>query len=214
MKSNLFLFAALILLAACSKSTNGPEYVPGPDYNVPAEFRAWTVFGPGSWWVYKNERTLVSDTTRLTHGPFYNREPCGNCPVVEYWWFYLKGPVAVMFDIQGGKDGNARLKILRNDHTEAMALTYKTLIDPEGSEAKGISYRYEYVEKIGSLFLNGRTHKDVIHTRISWLPTYYADPPYMGYDFWFARGIGLIMMRKNYASTDTTWSLTDWHTVK
>lgn len=211
-----FFLSALLMamLIACSKSTFQQPFTPGPAYNIPAEFKAWTIFNPGSWWVYKNEKTNVIDTTKFTHGPFYNKELCGNCPVIEYMWFYLKGPVVIMYDVQGGKNENASLRIMRENGSEILAFTNKTIADPSQSDSSEYSFKYQLVEQLDSWTMNGKTFSNIYHTKFSWLRTSYEEPSYPGYDFYFARGIGLILLKKNYSSTDTTWSLVNWHTVQ
>jgi hypothetical protein len=164
--------------------------------------------------VYKNEKTNVADTTKLTHGPFYNKELCGNCPVIEYMWFYLRGPVVVMYNVQGGRNENACLRLKRDDGSEFLAFTNKTLTDSAQSDSSEYGFKYTLVEHLDYVTMNGRTISNVYHTRFLWQHTYYEEPPFVGYDFYFARGIGLIKLKKLYSSTDTTWSLMNWHTVQ
>jgi len=211
----LFLSVFLIaLLTTCSKSPVKQSITLGPEYNISAEFKTWTIFNKGSWWVYKNEKTNFADTTKLTHGPFYNKELCGNCPVIEYMWFYMTGPVVIQYDVEGGKNENASLHIRKDDGSEILAFTNKTLTDPAHSDSSGYGFKYQFIEKLDSMVMNGKTISNIYHTKLSWQKTYYEDPPYLGCDYYFAKGIGLILLKKNYPSTDTTWSLMDWHTVQ
>lgn len=208
------LILTTVLLAACSKYPHEDPFIPGPPYNIPDEFRAWTVFNAGSWWAYKNEKSNIIDTTKCIHGAFYNQELCGNCPVIEYIWFFLKGSVATRYDIEGGKNENASLKIMRDGFSETLAFTYKTLADSAQSDSSGWVFDYQFIERMDSFILNGNTFSNVYHTRLSWKESYYGPPKYLGYDYYFARNIGLILLKKNYPLTDTTWSLMNWYTVQ
>jgi hypothetical protein len=215
MKKICWLIFAVILHAGCSKRPNQDPYTPGPSYNIPQEFKAWTVFNKGSWWVYKNESSNLLDTNICIHGPYVNHDPCGNCPVIEYNWFYLKGSVVVRYDVQGVINDNAILRIMTGDFADLFALTYKTIENGAQGDTSGYSYQYEFVEKLDSMNLNGHAFSNVYHTRITWKDTYYYDPPpYKGYDFYFARNIGLIMLKKDYYTQDTTWSLMNWHAIQ
>jgi hypothetical protein len=210
MKKPFFCLLLTVVLTACTKAPYPPDFVPGPAYNIPAEFKAWTIFNHGSWWVYKNERTGVTDTTTNRHGPFYHKELCGNCPVIEYMWFYLNGTVVTMYDVQGGENENAILRIRRENGSAVPALTNKTLTDPAHTDSS-YGVQYQFVEQIDAMTLNGNILSNVYHTRFE-LQSYYGNPPFRSYEFYFARGIGLVMLKKIYTSTDTTWSLVDWHT--
>ena len=215
MKKMLWFVFTVVMIAACSKRPHQDPYTPGPSYNIPEEFKAWTVFNKGSWWVYKNESSNLPDTNLCIHGPYINHDPCGNCPVIEYNWFYLKGSVVIRYDAQGVINDNAILRIMTGDFVNLFALTYKTIVN--GTQADSSSYGFEYhlVEKLDSLNLNGHNFSNVVHTRMTWKENYYyIPPPYKGYDFYFARNIGLIMLKKDYYTQDTTWSLMSWNAIQ
>ncbi len=61
---------AFILFTACTKT----EYIHTP---VTEEFKQWCVFQPGSYWVYQNDSTSVTDCTYITAMPEWFVEESG-----------------------------------------------------------------------------------------------------------------------------------------
>jgi len=190
-----------------------PEHVPGPLYSIPDEFKAWTMFNPGSYWLYLNEKTQEIDCTSVKHGPYYKEELCYNCPVVQYMWYYTKSSFLMKFDAVGGKDGNATLTLTTNKG-EGLALTQRTINAPEDSDSTYYGcYTYRFIAKTDTFSLNGNQFNNVYHTRLEWTGCY-AQTDHMTYDFFWARGIGLISLKKTYDNQDTTWSLVRWKAIQ
>ena len=208
--SHILLFSILAFLCSCVKPTNS-LIQPGPMQNIPEEFRAWTMFQPGSYWIYLNEKTGIADTTSVKHGPYYHKTIFSNAPPVEYMWFYTRGSLLTRYDVEGGQNGNATLNLWLQTGGEVLALTYKTLVDPDHADTTTYYLSYWFVEKSPEMTINNNHFQNVYHTRLSRQYSYYQTQNTV-YDFYFARGIGLICLKKADANTDTTWSIVRWNT--
>ena len=205
----------ILMFAGCKKSPFQQTYDPGPLYAIPAEMKAWTIFKPGSYWVYKNENTGQHDSAIYKYGPYSEVKPCGNCPVIQYNWYFLTSPMIVKFRLIGQADSNAELEVTnRARWTFDHILTYQTIINPDTTSIN-IDYflKYRCLGHFPTYSLNGNIFTNVIGARIEeTLDTYYQEPYYV--ESFFARNIGLIKYHQHTNEGDTTWSLTSWHTVQ
>jgi hypothetical protein len=206
----------LVLLIAGCRKTTGPGdnyYTMGPLYSIPEEFKAWTIFRPGSYWIYLNEITFSQDSTVFKHGPYYQVDTCYNCPVEQRMWFWVRSPFLTGFYALGGPGGNASLNV-SSTYTNDLGLTDKCLDDPLHADTSYYSYySFSFVEKVDTMILGTNIFSNVIHTRINWTNGY-ANHSKLTCDYYWARGIGMIKTRRNYGDADTTWSLVTWKTVQ
>jgi len=212
MNKTIFLFVPL-LLAGCHKPSDQPTFLtPGPLYAIPAEMKEWTMFKPGSYWIYKNESTGESDSSTQKYGPYFEEIPCRNCPVRQEMWFFAASPVYAKFELHGGADSNAVLWITTRDHRVTDILTYYTLVHPDASSnTSDYLETYKCLGVLDNFVLNDNTFMHVIVTSLA--GTNYSDPDrYL--ESYFARNIGLIKFTQRSKNSDTTWSLIRWHTVQ
>lgn len=208
--ANRFLLLMILIIAGCSKSPPQKDDTLGPLYAIPAEMKAWTMFNPGSFWNYRNEKTGNIDTTFYKYGPYFRETPCINCPVYQYMWFFVNSPVFVKFKLTGAADSNAKLNVTTRDRWNFNVLTYRTLIHPDASSNDSSYYQsYKCLGLFSNFLLNGHSFSNVIATRL-------AGKDNNGKDYtvesWFARNIGLIKFHVKSGQGDTTWSLAGWHT--
>jgi hypothetical protein len=213
MKPLLLSLLVILLAASCIKQP-GPSPDPGPVQllTIPEEFKAWTMFRPGSWWIYLNEKTQQQDSTVFKHGPFFQEDPYYNRTVTQRMWFWVRSPFLLEYYARGGAAGNATLDVI-SSWTRDLALTGQCLTDPAHADTATYSYAFTFVETINNLVLNGHSFPGVLHTRNTWMKGY-GRQKMMSADYYWARGTGLIKTRRVYANTDTTWSLTGWKTVQ
>ena len=211
MRKTAFLLltcAILVSLGGCRKSST-PDLGPRRVLYIPDDFKAWSLFQPGSYWVYKNEKTGVADCTAFKHGPYTWQANYTNVPLDEtYIWFYTRGNQVTRYDIKGGSQGNATLKLQMNGSVSALALNYNTILNPGHGDTANSYSSYKFIERWDTLILNKHPFLNVLHTRYSW-PGYYVV-----YDFYWAKGVGLVRLQKSGTDTDTTWSLLRWKTVQ
>ncbi len=211
--NKLIFLTALLVLTGCRKTPYQPDYTEGPLYSIPAEMKAWTMFKPGSYWIYLNETTNESDSSIYKYGPYFEQIPCGNCPVEQHLWFFVTSPVFVKFKIYGGADSNAYLEVTTRNYSTNDVLTYNTLIHPDSSSnTSGYSGLYKCLGVFNNFILNGNIFPEVIGTRRTVTDYYEENNSFT--ESYFARNIGLIKFRQHTSKGDTSWSLMKWHTVQ
>ena len=204
-----------LLITACRKTTapGDSNYVLGPLYSIPDEFKAWTMFKPGSYWIYLNETTFSQDSTVFKHGPYWQEDLCYNCPVEQRMWFWVRSPFLTEFQALGGPDGNASLNV-SSTYTNDLALTGKCLDNQSHADTSLYSYyTFHFVEHLDTMIISTNTFSNVLHTRINWTHGY-GNHSQLTTDYYWARGVGMIKTQRNYGVVDTTWSLVTWKTVQ
>ncbi|MEI7897127.1 MAG: hypothetical protein WCJ26_08830 [bacterium] len=201
----IFLCVILVLLISCKKSEEpNPVIVQNPNYLLSIECKKWTMFQPGSYWVYLNEKTQSSDCTYYKHGLYYNKENYYN-GIHEYNWFFVNSNMFIKFSLAGGENGNS-LTVDLPKFQNLIALTQKSLADSVTCDSVPGIYTYTLVEKLPFFTLNGNNYTNVVHTKCR-----YQKSDKYAYDFYWAKNIGIIYFKKNYELHDTAWSLARWY---
>ena len=205
-KYHVFLLSIVILLLIGCKKDNEPVpvIIQNPGYLISPECKAWTMFQPGTYWVYLNEKTQVSDCTYYKHGLYFNKTKYSD-GFHEYNWFFVNSKVFTKFSLQGGKSGNNLTVTLASNPYYQIALTQKSLEDSITHDSVPGLCTYTLVEKIPSYSLDGNNFTNVIHTK-----SRYQNSDVLFYEYYWARNIGIIYFRKGDLSSDTTWSLARW----
>ncbi len=207
MKTYLILMISfiVILITACKKGEEPqPVIEQNPNWLLSPECKAWTMFQPGSYWVYLNETAHVADCTYYKHGLYYNKENYTD-GIHEYNWFFVNSRNFTKFSLAGGINGNT-LTVTGPKFQRLIALTQRSLSDSVNHDSVPDIYTYTLVEKFPSISLNGHDFTNVIHTKCN-----YQNTNLYVYDFYWARNIGIIYFKKSYNYQDTIWSLTRWH---
>ena len=199
-----------VVLTGCKKSGGVYMDMSYPTYKIPDNLKKWTIYKPGSYWVYLNEKTQVIDCTSFKHGP-YDYIDGG----IEYNWFFVRGPFLNKIDVRAVSKGNAMVFIALNTPGIGIGLTNKTLIDTVNADTT-LQWKYldySFVEHLDSTIINGNKFTNVFHTRTIFLSSYNIG--YLtGYDYYWAKGVGLIRLTEKRTNGDTTWSLVRWNTVQ
>jgi hypothetical protein len=195
----------MVLLMSCKKEVEpNPIILQDPGYLLSPECIKWTMFRPGSYWVYLNEKTQSSDCTYYKHGLYYNKENFYN-GIHEYNWFFVNSNMFIKFDLAGGDNGNV-LTVGLPEFQDLIALTQKSLVDSVTCDSVPGIYTYTLVEKLPFFTLNGNSYTNVVHTK-----SRLQNSDKYSYDFYWAKNIGIIYFKKNHDLHDTAWSLTRWH---
>ncbi|HTX87542.1 MAG TPA: hypothetical protein VMC08_01005 [Bacteroidales bacterium] len=212
MRTILLFFFLLTIFTGCHKIVYPPPKPKELD-SIPVEFKAWTLFQPGSYWIYLNEGTQVSESTFIKHGPYFYQWST-EYSITDYTWYFVDNPFILKYDIQGGGERNTVLQLWTWQMDDPVALTIKTIEDPANSDfSSSYIFTYELIEKLDSLELNSHVFYNVFHTRC----TQKKNNDYsIIYDYYFMRNVGLIKFRRlyTYENKDTTWSLLKWKTVQ
>jgi len=199
----LIVFLIIICLSSCKKK----ESV----YTIPEEFRAWSVFQPGSYWFYLNEQTQSIDSSYITGFSDQMRGVANDPHNIWYWEnvnIDFTGSFLSHFEIMSTSNNFASLYVnYRSGSSMALQLAY--------FNNYGLVHRETHLMGVVKVFsefnVNGNTFTNVYQTRDSWSSgNGYADTV----DFYFAKNIGIIKLEKHLAQTDTTWSVIRWHVVQ
>lgn len=194
----------MILLLSCNKNEEPkPVVEQNPGYLLSTECKAWTMFQPGSYWVYFNETKQALDCTSYKHGLYYNKENYTD-GIHECNWFFVNSNIFIKFSLAGGKNGNI-LTVVLPHWPNLIALTQKSLEDSVEHDTVPDIYTYTLVEKLSSVTLNGNTFTNVIHTKCS-----YNNMDRFVYDFYWVRNVGIVYFKKRNDYQDTIWTLTHW----
>jgi|WetSurMetagenome_2_1015567.scaffolds.fasta_scaffold13528_2 hypothetical protein len=209
----------LVFTFGCRKSDSVSYFPTRTVYTIPDDFKEWAMYQPGSYWVYLNEKSGVTDCTSYKRGPYYHEDVFNDpfMPSVEYMWFFTKGSLFTRYDIQGGKAGNATLRLWMGNGDELFALTHKTITDSAHADTSTYLYPYSYklIEMLDTLTLNNNHFFQVYHVGLTKIIS--DEPPpviKIFYDFYWSRAIGLICFKKSYMNYDTTWSLVRWKSIQ
>jgi len=203
--SILIISFLLILLISCKKKEEPkPVIEQNPGYLLSPECKAWTMFQPGSYWVYLNETKQALDCTYYKHGLYYDKENFTD-GIHEFNWFFVNSKIFIKFSLAGGKNGNT-LKVTVPKLQGLIALTQKSVEDSVNHDSVPNTFTYTLVEKLPSITLNGNLFTNVIHTKCR-----YDNMDRFVYDFYWARNIGIVYFKKRDDYHDTTWTLTRWH---
>jgi hypothetical protein len=216
MKNKILLLIILILIfIGCKKSPFHENLLPGPWYTIPVEMKAWTMFKPGSYWIYKNEVTGISDSSNYKYGPYYEEDKCINCPQYQKIWYFVTSPFFVKFKLIGGADSNARLELTTRMHIDgSKTLTYNTLMHPDNLiDSSDYCTTYRSLGVFNNFVVNGNVFNNVIGTRVDRRANcFYGDAYY--YETYFAKNIGILKFHSHMSTGDTTMTLVKWHTIQ
>ncbi len=190
------LLGSIPILLACNKQ-------PDTCY-IQKDFKQWTVFEPGTYWVYLNERSLKVDCCHIDAEPLHGFTP--------------PEPTSQQYEIIDiSVSGGWLVKLYSQSLCEN---SYLTVGDFQyGAEAlslyvcKGIidyiSPTTFLIEKFDSFPLNDHVFVDVIHTRDS---NTYADGWVRHY--YLAKNIGILKFSLKTKDIDSSWSLVRWHVIQ
>lgn len=200
-------FIALILLGfiSCDKK---PDY-----WNIPDEFQSWCRYREGSYWIYRNEKTLQVDctyVTRYTTGK-YQHEGDGY-KVLDYDdWESSDITGSFLSGITAGSGSKNFATMSLSGKFLAPSINFSTELwtNPKyqeawytGANSSGVVAVYPTEE------VNGNSFTNVYHCRIE-SQTWDGDSVIV--DGHLVKSIGLVKYKKRIDHADTTWTLLRWH---
>lgn len=211
---NLFFRNFFILLLAgtglfsCSKSVD--------HCTIPDQFLGYCRFREGSYWIYRNERTGVSDCTFITK---YNSatffEDGDNYTILYYFdmeWMEASGPFLRKIDARCSTDDFAEVTYSLNYLSQEIWFTTSLASNPQYREAW-----YEGQASVGVVAVyptetvNGKIFTNVYHCRV-------ADQRWDGdsviTDAHLVKNVGFVKFTKRIDQADTTWTLVRWNVIQ
>jgi hypothetical protein len=207
----LILLLFTLLFTGCTKEK---EYT----YNVPDDFKAYTYFKTGSYWIYLNEKTGITDCTYISK--FYSTtrvsgdNGTSDPKVTRDYTEMVFGGKLLRESVVTAELNDAMVEISpNNNYISDIGLTYSLLLDPKMSSTR---YREEiYNYGISVVYpeetINGNSFSHVYNIHQDGL-TDLGDS--IVYDVQIVKNIGLVKIRFYDEHADTTWSLVKWKIVQ
>jgi len=196
----IVLFLSLFLIS-CNRN--------GTHYPVTDEFKKWTLFGEGSYWIYRNDSTMLIDSVFLAQHPLLTIFNEDEAYTDSYENIYLKYNSDFLVDAYiSSYPGGANDFAIRfyGGGGVPVLLSYAQLnsIIDYGS---GISFVLK--EHLHDYVMEGNTFNEVQHTfytRVS--------PKNDSFDFIMAKNVGLIKVYGTWNDTVRSWTLLRYHAVQ
>jgi hypothetical protein len=208
-----YLFVLLILLVgfmldSCKKQP--------PEYYITPDFKNWSCYKKGSYWIYLNEISGVQDCTWVTWDTNYVRYYGGGYEYDHRYNEYFETEVSSnLFDgfyTVAGRQDYTTINFYPSWFGK-ISYSYDMILDP-------VFYHRLYrntIENIGIAgilpeeIIHGNTFYNVYDFRHEWISErlpQYGDS--MVLSMHLVKNIGIVKLRKYQEGNDTTWSLLRW----
>ena len=187
-------------ILSCKKSST-------PHYTIPEEFKAWSVFQKGSYWIYFNSVTQSFDSTYVTDNSFQTLSTHPQKPDEPYQYdeitILFSSIVYHKFEITGSYSGASLIVYV--DTNDYAILSSWFLEDPTRWSSWGKAVFPNFV-------LNGKSYINVYKTEATY---YNIHSMWVATDCYWSRNLGIIQI-VNLINHDTTlnWSLLRYNIVQ
>ncbi len=182
-----------LVISGCFPKTNTNTIT--PYYTVSDDFANYCWFKTGSYWVFQNDSTLLSDTIKvidvLDSKRFHNQGEAFNYQAIELYTNVNTFNITKHEITAGTYDANldemnSLLRIYKNDGSYHLAFLPEYPVGEEINLGDQIG-TYSNIEIIDIFNLNNLTYNDVYHTRVKVTINNTAE-----YNYWIAKNHGLI----------------------
>jgi hypothetical protein len=200
----IFLISIGLFISSCKKE--------GKHYYISEEFNSWCFFNRGSYWIYRNDSTLLLDSVYLTKDPVIvnvPRDDSKNATTCQEIQISLKSGFNNSCVTQVGIDGTEIFGMTMYNNVSAIGLVAQPLqyfvpyYSLSGDEVSYQTLSYDSVFVIGqNQFLNVVKTKNIIHGSSN------------NYNFFFAKHIGLIKVVFETPDSIVSWSLLRYHAIQ
>ena len=195
MKKGLFFICLITFITGCQKE--------GTKVYIQDSFKKWTLFNPGSYWIYYNEQTMKLDSVYVDTIPLEYFYPPDK-DKIHYEIIIYNAVNLAEFTLGARADDSFLLCEGSAGHDFIFSYRVSANISQNITEACGVVHRYD------TLTINNIKFFNVIHIRDSSTNNFL----YSRQDYFFAKNIGIIKYSKTSSSLDTTWSLLRYHVVQ
>lgn len=194
---NLIVFSFLIiLLFSCKKEEKQHFY-------VPSEFKRWTVFNKGSYWIFQNDSTLEIDSTYIKDNPISFNVPSSNSNYnstsekieISYSSIFL-GKAILRLDLYG-QATTMYFYVCDFDTYGLIANSLDNFVPYIQDSYTKTTYETLSFDSI--YYLGLRKFNTVVNTQIT--------KNSKTLNLWFAKDIGLIKIVRESNDSTLTWSL-------
>lgn len=195
------LVFSVSLLVGCKKQVT--------HHPVSTEFKEWTLYQVGSYWIYRNDSTSVLDSVYLPQPPFY--EVCYDADHLydTYEHFYIKFQSSFIMDayLTSRKGGGDDLQVRFYGGGGVPVLESKAEINKFYGDSSTTYYLYK--ERLQNYQFEGNSYPEVIHS------IYQQTGNSIDiYNFLIAKNVGLIKVYGTWNDTTRSWSLLRYRAVQ
>jgi hypothetical protein len=198
------LMSAIVILSACSKKTD-------PTLYIPDQFKKYSLFQVGSYWIFKNEKSLSVDSSYVSSTPvmqYRQFDNNGTESTLEFCEIYYKGKFIKHCNISAFNDMMWLLDSYASDCLISGCF-YPGFIYNETSYST-----FKTIEYIDSLNINNKLFRSIIHTQHTDI---FSNNDTVIYNYYLVTGIGLIkfeLFNSHANRADTIWTLLKYHIVQ
>jgi len=170
---------------------------------VSEETKEWSLFQPGSYWIYQNDSTGATDSVFIKEGPtsHFDGGPTDAMDYLEVINTSFSSSFISQIELEAHYYG-ANTISLNNTNASVLILRF-----PISNEIISQNfYTFEHIEHFDSLNVNGTWIKDTYHTRYTRFKEGISTIDYI-YDFYIAKNIGIVICEKQSETENFRWSL-------
>jgi len=167
---------------------------------IPERLKEYGVFQAGSYWIFKNEKSGLSDSVFMKSAPRFFIIHSGDGP----WFEICRLSYDSSLIAEGGMDWGSYSLSFTNRYG-GLCLCAKSF-QPGYFEGD-----FKNLDYFDSLEVNGNMFYDVIHTQYRSIG---FDRDTLVYNYFLAKSAGLIKFNFRWNSSDTTWSVIRYHAIR
>jgi hypothetical protein len=209
----LVILVAALLLSSCKKEQT--------TFYIPDEFKAWSCYKTGSYWVYLNDKTGAQDCTWVSKDTNYMQQGYrdDDQDPVEYYEKFestVSGDLYSSYYTMASGNGSATVPLLP-DYLESISYSMTTIQTPSFSRRiyRNTMYNYGVANVYPEETVNGNQFSNVYDIRHEWFSGRtgsYGDSLIAGIHL--VKNVGIVKLRKYNEGADTTWSLLRWKVIQ
>lgn len=202
----------VLLISACTKSNT---FQPAPYNSVSDAFKQYTLFDTNSYWVFRNDLTLQTDTLTLTE--YYTEKRFDTDPETQKGFSYeaflltytSKDLGIIKSEITAGAKQSTELVMYENLRIYFNTGRYFSILTPRypmnETQLLGINEgNYTNLAFMDEFVLNDITYSKVFKTSVK---DYQIGNDTMFMEYYLADGVGLIKYTATNSVTNLSWSL-------
>ena len=196
-------------IIGCTNSSTDAN-ISTPYYHLSDEFTDYCWFDEGSYWVFQDDSTLVTDTVRVTgvleSKRFHNQQTAYNYEAVEISINSNSFDIAEYeltagnFEVTPG-EMNSLLRLYKSDGSYHLLFLPQFAFEEEVIMGDEIG-TYTNIELLTTFEINNRTYNDVYHTRVVISVNNSVE-----YNYWVAKNHSLIKAVSEINGQTTSISL-------
>ena len=202
MRATIAIFAVILtvfITGGCKKEET--------HYYVSSETKAWTLFYEGSYWIYRNDSTLVLDSTVIASPPEFDFSRYSETDLDYYEHIVVRYRSALISTGEIISEGAGYGKYMVTAYKNRYVPAYLSWAPVDSVIWMWGNFILE--EKLYNYPFEGMIFPEVQHTKFTGQENY-SDT----FHFIFAKNVGLIKMYGTWNDTTRSWSLIRYHVVQ